>query len=84
MPQINAALSIPLEPGRPAGAFARGPGVASAAEKSRSTLTVTPTILPPAMARPADAQRRETNVTPQKSTDAHITAVSTAATVVAR
>ncbi len=84
MPQINASLAIPLEPGRPAGAFARGPGVASAGDKSRSTLTVAPTVLPPAMARPADQQRRETSVTPPKSTEARVTAVSTAATVVAR
>jgi cell division protein FtsI (penicillin-binding protein 3) len=32
-PAINQALSIPLEPGRPAGAFARGPGTAGASEK---------------------------------------------------
>jgi cell division protein FtsI (penicillin-binding protein 3) len=84
MPQINAALAIPLEPGRPPGAFARGPGMVSAGDKSRSTLTVTPTVLPPAMARPAEQQRRETRATPQKPTEARVTAVSTAAPVVAR
>ncbi|HVZ08912.1 peptidoglycan D,D-transpeptidase FtsI family protein [Rhodopila sp.] len=63
-PQIDASLAIPLQPGRPPGAFQRGPGVANAAprdgDRSRSTLTVAPTLLPPAIQRPGGEFRRET------------------------
>jgi cell division protein FtsI (penicillin-binding protein 3) len=84
-PQINQALAIPLQPGRPSGTPARGPGVtASAGDKSRSTLTVTPTVLPPAVARPAQDTRRETSLPPQKGSDVRVTAVSATAPVVAR
>ena len=42
-PQINQALYIPLEPGRPAGAVARGPmTVAAPGSPARPALTVTP------------------------------------------
>ncbi len=91
MPQINQALAIPLQPGRPPGTTARGPGVASAGtgDRSRSTLTLTPTVLPPAVARPVQDTRRETSLQPPpsrppKGADARVTPVSTAASVVAR
>ncbi len=69
MPQINQALAIPLEPARPAGAFARGPGVATssaapapapAKATNRPNLTVPATILPPAITRPVQDIRRQT------------------------
>jgi cell division protein FtsI (penicillin-binding protein 3) len=71
MPAINASLAIPLQPGRPPGALVRGPGaaVAQVADKpapsrERPTLTVPPTMLPPAIGRPAPESRRETNLAP--------------------
>ncbi len=79
MPEINASLAIPLEPARPPGAFARGPGnpgpmPASEAESkatpmrilapNKPHLTVPARMLPPAMGRaPADL-RRETRARP--------------------
>jgi len=45
-PEINQALAIPLEPGRPPGAFARGPGVAEPAKE-----------LPPVQPARRDARR---------------------------
>jgi len=72
MPAINQALAIPLQPGRPPGAPARGPGglsvsVAEAAAKataasSRPNLTVPATVLPPALSRPAAEIRRQTMI----------------------
>jgi cell division protein FtsI (penicillin-binding protein 3) len=72
MPAINLALAIPLQPGRPPGAPARGPGglsmpVAEAAAKAtvgsnRPNLTVPATILPPALSRPAPEIRRQTTI----------------------
>jgi cell division protein FtsI (penicillin-binding protein 3) len=47
-PQINQALYIPLQPARPPGAPARGPGMAADARTTRSNPTVPATILPPA------------------------------------
>ncbi|HEY0419476.1 MAG TPA: penicillin-binding transpeptidase domain-containing protein, partial [Acetobacteraceae bacterium] len=73
MPQINQALAIPLEPHRPPGAFARGPGVAVSAVDSnpkpagtpnRPNLTVPATILPPAISRPSPDIRRQTQAAP--------------------
>lgn len=61
-PEINASLAIPLEPGRPPGAVARGPGTAAAEEAARkaaetpvkSGLTVPATALPTARPLPRD------------------------------
>jgi cell division protein FtsI (penicillin-binding protein 3) len=91
MPAINQALAIPLQPGRPPGAAARGPGspapVAEAAVKttigpSRPNLTVPATILPPAMSRPAPDIRRQTKLIP--SVRPRVVAVSAVASVAAR
>jgi cell division protein FtsI (penicillin-binding protein 3) len=71
MPEINQALAIPLQPGRPPGVTARGPGVAGpvtdAAAKAtigsnRPNLTVPATLLPPATSRPAADIRRQTRL----------------------
>jgi cell division protein FtsI (penicillin-binding protein 3) len=70
MPAINQALAIPLEPGRPAGAPARGPGAAppsvDAASKTvretKPNLTVPATVLPPAMSHPVPGIRRQTRL----------------------
>lgn len=56
-PEINQALAIPLEPGRPPGAPVRGPGspepvtAGAAAPGSKPDLTVPATALPPAHVR---------------------------------
>ncbi len=87
MPQINQALAIPLQPGRPPGAFARGPGVSVSAVDttpkpnggtSRPNLTVPATVLPPALSRPAQDIRRQTRAG-APGTDASVLPVSTAA-----
>jgi cell division protein FtsI (penicillin-binding protein 3) len=88
-PTIDQALYIPLEPGRPPGVTARGPGVASVSTDhkppAKSTLTVTPTVLPPAMARPSPDLRRETNAQPMPGgASASVMTVSTAPSVVGR
>jgi cell division protein FtsI (penicillin-binding protein 3) len=90
MPQINQALAIPLEPGRPPGAVARGPRAAPAAVdaaakaiENRPNLTIPATMLPPAISRPAPSIRRETTVSPAPS-DAPVLAVSAVAAVDAR
>jgi cell division protein FtsI (penicillin-binding protein 3) len=89
-PTIDQALYIPLEPGRPPGVTARGPGVASVSPDhkpapAKSTLTVTPTVLPPAMARPSPDLRRETNAQPMPGgASASVMTVSTAPSVVGR
>ncbi|HEY4040991.1 MAG TPA: hypothetical protein VGM32_04000, partial [Rhodopila sp.] len=97
MPQINQALAIPLEPGRPPGAFARGPGTrkptTDATAKaiagpttpaaSRPNLTVPATMLPPAISRPAPNIRRETNSAPT-SASGLVLAVSTVNSLVDR
>jgi cell division protein FtsI (penicillin-binding protein 3) len=70
MQAINQSLAIPLEPGRPPGAPARGPGAApppldAAAKTVRDTkpnLTVPATVLPPAMSRPLPDVRRQTRL----------------------
>jgi cell division protein FtsI (penicillin-binding protein 3) len=71
MPEINQALAIPLQPGRPPGVTARGPGVqgpvTDAAAKAtigsnRPNLTVPATLLPPATSRPAADIRRQTRL----------------------
>ncbi|HYZ21027.1 MAG TPA: penicillin-binding protein 2 [Rhodopila sp.] len=61
MPAINASLAIPLQPGRPAGAPARGPAydVKAIAPSPKPALTVPPTPLPPAITRPLQELRRE-------------------------
>jgi cell division protein FtsI (penicillin-binding protein 3) len=67
-PTINAELSIPLEPGRPPGAPARGPGAAepetakAVAHGDKAGMTVPARILPPARVRPNP--RHEAAVTP--------------------
>ncbi|MBN8871302.1 MAG: penicillin-binding protein 2 [Rhodospirillales bacterium] len=73
-PAINASLYIPLQPGRPPGAPARGPMTVSAPgavnanrtangnrAEPRPALTVPATMLPPAAPRPQAEGRRETN-----------------------
>ncbi len=52
-PEINQALAIPLEPGRPPGAFARGPGVVEPAKE-----------LPPAQPGRRDTRREAAVATP--------------------
>jgi cell division protein FtsI (penicillin-binding protein 3) len=58
-PEINQALAIPLEPGRPLGAPVRGPGMAESvtagavAPGAKPALTVPARILPPAGVRVA-------------------------------
>jgi cell division protein FtsI (penicillin-binding protein 3) len=94
MPAINQALAIPLQPGRPSGAPARGPASSSPAPAFDATakavpqpvkpmLTVPPTILPPAITRPAPDVRRQTRA-PASARTAPVLAVSTAASIVAR
>ncbi len=64
-PEINQALAIPLEPGRPPGAQVRGPGMAepqTAVSSGKPGLTVPATALPPARVRPSP--RHEANATP--------------------
>ncbi len=88
-PAINQALAIPLEPGRPPGAPARGPAYNGSVAEARSVtspskppLTVAPTLLPPAAVRPAPREgRQETRTAP---VGAVVRTVSTAAPVAAR
>jgi cell division protein FtsI (penicillin-binding protein 3) len=71
MPAINAALAIPLQPGRPSGALARGPAydVKATSPSSKPALTVPPTPVPPAITRPVQEMRREAKaVMPSKAT----------------
>ncbi len=63
-PEINQALSIPLEPGRPPGAVARGPGSDGEAKLAP---TVPATALPPAHPIPSRGQKREAVVVPARS-----------------
>jgi cell division protein FtsI (penicillin-binding protein 3) len=93
MPAINQALAIPLQPGRPPGAPARGPSgmapMSDAAAKTsgganRPNLTVPATILPPALSRPGPDIRRQTRLVPQAVAGARVVAVSSAAADVAR
>jgi cell division protein FtsI (penicillin-binding protein 3) len=92
--QINASLAIPLQPGRPPGAFARGPGMATSAVDTRTTpgatvrtnkpnLTVPATMLPPAISRPAPDIRRQTKAAPAGMSD-RVLADSMAEPVVTR
>nr|WP_294509734.1 penicillin-binding protein 2 [uncultured Rhodopila sp.] len=70
MPAINQALAIPLQPGRPAGAPARGPGApppavdaaAKTVRENKPNLTVPATVLPPAISRPVQDIRRQTRL----------------------
>jgi len=67
-PAINQALNIPLQPGRPPGQPARGPGVAESetaraiAPGGKPGLTVPASMLPPARVRPS--QRHEAALPP--------------------
>jgi cell division protein FtsI (penicillin-binding protein 3) len=90
MPAINQALSIPLQPGRPAGMTARGPAAAGptvdasargVTEANKPHLTVPATILPPAMSRPAQNVRRETRL---QAPSGLVKTVSAAASVATR
>jgi cell division protein FtsI (penicillin-binding protein 3) len=66
-PQINAALAIPLEPGRPTGAVARGPATASAeqaARNSKPALTLPATAIPSARPVVRDPKREAAVVQP--------------------
>ncbi len=91
MPQINQALAIPLQPGRPPGAPAHGPGpaplaadvaVKAAGGMPRPNLTVPATMLPPAVNRPAPDIRRQTQAVPPASV--RVMTVSSAAADAAR
>jgi cell division protein FtsI (penicillin-binding protein 3) len=68
-PEINQALYIPLQPGRPPGEPARGPGLAgpeatgAVARGEKSGLTVPARLLPPARLRPGTG-RHEASATP--------------------
>jgi cell division protein FtsI (penicillin-binding protein 3) len=77
-PQINAALSIPLEPSRPAGAVARGPASAAAEEAAaRSTkpaLTLPATALPPARPVLRDPKREAAVLQPVAAVAAPVAA----------
>jgi cell division protein FtsI (penicillin-binding protein 3) len=64
-PAINQALAIPLEPARPAGVVARGPGAADHDAKSAPTLPAT--ALPPARPVTPTAQKREAELIPARS-----------------
>jgi len=97
---INQSLAIPLQPGRPPGAPARGPGgatieaaakVATApatpASPPRPNLTVPAIMLPPAMSRPSPNIRRETiqqTPMPQGPGTVRVMAVSAASSNAAR
>jgi cell division protein FtsI (penicillin-binding protein 3) len=91
MPAINQALAIPLQPGRPSGAPARGPSTATpladAAVRTtvgpnRPNLTIPATNLPPAISRPAHDIRRQTTLAPPANAPA--VAVASVASVAAR
>ena len=94
MPQINQALAIPLQPGRPPGAPARGPGnpaspvdtVKTTVGPSKPNLTVPATVLPPAITRPAPDIRRQTKLVPTNGTlvAAPVVAVSSVNAVAGR
>ena len=73
MPQINQALAIPLQPGRPSSAPVRGQAAATpvadaamntAAVPNRLRLSVPATGLPAAASRPAPDLRRQTRFDP--------------------
>jgi cell division protein FtsI (penicillin-binding protein 3) len=96
--QIDASLAIPLEPGRPPGAVARGPGnpgpipmaesepkatPARVLSPSRPNLTIPATELPPAISRPPSDMRRETRAVPPHSLPAAARTVRVKATAVA-
>jgi cell division protein FtsI (penicillin-binding protein 3) len=93
MPAINQALAIPLQPTRPPGVTARGPGIATPAADvvaktpsapSRPNLTVPATVLPPAISRPAPDIQRQTKLVPSASTAPSVVRVSAAVPVAAR
>jgi hypothetical protein len=67
MPAINQALAIPLQPGRPPGAMARGPATIPAVDapkpigqETKPGLTVPATMLPPVRTRPVPDIRHQT------------------------
>jgi cell division protein FtsI (penicillin-binding protein 3) len=62
-PAINQALAIPLEPGRPPGAVARGPG----AGEVKLAPTLPATALPPARPVAPAGQKREAVLVPARS-----------------
>jgi hypothetical protein len=88
---IDQALAIPLQPGRPPGMPARGPGNSAVEVQSRSTakppaLTVPPTLLPPAVTKPVpqDPNRRASlPATPVVATGAPVRAAASATSSVA-
>ena len=68
-PAINQALYIPLEPGRPAGAVARGPGAAAPKPAIPARAGPTVPVTPLAPARPiARDPRREASAAPVAAT----------------
>ncbi|HET6610089.1 MAG TPA: penicillin-binding transpeptidase domain-containing protein [Rhodopila sp.] len=96
--QIDASLYIPLQPGRPPGAAARGPGnpgpmptaeaetrptPARVLSPNRPNLTVPATVLPPAISRPTGDTRRETRAAPSRSLPTAARTVRVKATAVA-
>jgi cell division protein FtsI (penicillin-binding protein 3) len=83
MPAINQALAIPLQPARPAGALARGPGPSTPATGAaarttggtiRPNLTIPATILPPAISLPIQDSRRQTRLDQPTSAPASLVA----------
>jgi len=92
MPAINLALSIPLKPGRPPGATARGPAASgptveaaakAVTQQNKPHPTVPATIASPAISGPAPDARRETRLEAPAMT-APVMAVPAADSVVAR
>src|SRR5271166_2003075 len=92
MPAINQALAIPLKPGRPPGAIARGPAVSgptveaaakAVTQQNKPHPTVPATIASPAISGPAPDARRETRLEAPAMT-APVMAVPAADSVVAR
>ena len=88
---ISQALAIPLQPGRPAGTAVRGPQSVDAQPKTASPpskpgLTITPTMLPPAMGRPvaADPTRRASAPAGSPALVVSASAPNMASTVAAR
>ena len=83
-PTINQALAIPLQPGRPSGMPARGPQNANAMDvqakgASKPGLTVAPTMLPPAMSKPAPADPNRRASLPPPPLGAPVVATSSLA-----
>lgn len=62
-PIINASLAIPLQPGRPPGAVARGPQTVSAHRSEQTKPSAPATLLPPALPTPEREPLKEAAIT---------------------